>query len=63
MKPAEVFYKSDNGMWRVLYERDDLGMKYKLQKFDEEFRRWRFIDAYESPLTALTAMKRAAKEW
>ena len=63
MKPSEVFYKSEDGKWRVVYMRDDLGKKYKLQKYDEEVMRWKFIDAFDSPLTALTAMKRGAKEW
>lgn len=63
MKPTEVFYKSEDGDYRVVYSRDDLGKKYKLQKWNNEFGRWQFMDAYESPLTALTTMKRAAKEW
>lgn len=63
MLPTEVFYRSEDGKYRVLYERDDLGRKYKLQKWSEESRRWYFLDSYESPLTALTAMKKAAKEW
>ena len=60
---SEVFYKSEDGHWRVVYNRDDLGKKYKLQKWLEDCWRWQFMDAYESPLAALTAMKRAAKEW
>lgn len=63
MKPTEVFYKSEDGKWRVVYIVDDLGKKYKLQKWNDDFERWQFVDAYESPLAALTAMKRAAKEW
>ena len=63
MLPAEVFYKSEDGNYRVVYMRDDLGMKYKVQKWDDDLKRWQFMDAYESPLTALTAMKRTAKEW
>ena len=63
MKPTEVFYKSDNVIYRVVYCVDDLGMKYKLHRWNEEFGHWQFMDAYESPLAALTAMKRAAKEW
>lgn len=62
MLPAEVFYKSEDGNYRVVYMRDDLGAKYKVQKKDEDGR-WRFMQACESPLTALTIMKRAAKEW
>ena len=62
MLPAEVFYKSEDGNYRVVYMRDDLGAKSKVQKKGEDGR-WQFMDAYESPLTALTAMKRTAKEW
>ena len=62
MLPTEVFYKSDNGKYRVLYCRDDLGKKYKVQKLDE-YGHWKFMEACDNPLTALTIMKRAAKEW
>jgi len=62
MKPTEVFYKSEDGNWRVVYCRDDLGKKYKLQK-KNEYGCWKFVDAFDSPLSALTAMKRGAKEW
>ena len=63
MSTKEVFFVSEDGRYRVVYCRDDLGKKYKLQKRNEEFDRWQFMDAYDSPLAALTAMKRAAKEW
>lgn len=62
MLPTEVFYKSDDGKYRVVYSRDDLGKKYKVQKKDDSGT-WRFMEACDSPLAALTIMKRAAKEW
>lgn len=61
MKNTEVFYRSEDGKFRVLYAQWDLGDKYKLQK--KEDGRWRHLQSFSSPLSALTAMKKAAKEW
>jgi len=61
MKNSEVFYKSDNGKYRVVYCVWDLGDKYKLQKKENGI--WRHMQSYASPISALTAMKKAAKEW
>ena len=61
MKPTEVIYKSENGNYRVLFCRDDLGMKYRVQMKDE-YGHWKSIHWTDSPLDALNVMKRAAKE-
>lgn len=60
MKPKEVMYESDSKEYRVLYVRDDLGMKYRVQKKEAGF--WRSIHWTDSPLDAWKVMKRAAKE-
>ena len=61
MKNADVMYKSECGNYRVLYCRDDLGMKYRVQK--RQNGSWTSIHYTDSPLDALNVMKRAAKEW
>ncbi len=55
------FYKSEDGNWRVVYEAEDLGCKYKLQKMVDGA--WRHSASFDSPSKALTAMKRASGEW
>ncbi len=61
MNPEEVLFTSDSKEYRVLYCRDDLGLKYRVQK-KEERGNWKSIHWTDSPLDALTVMKRAAKE-
>lgn len=62
MKPNEVVFKSESGKYRVLYCRDDLGKKYRVQMIDQ-WGHWKSIHWTDSPVDALiTIMKRAAKE-
>ena len=61
MKPTEVIYKSESGNYRVLFCRDALGMKYRVQMKDK-YGHWEPIYWTDSPLDALNVMKRAAKE-
>lgn len=61
MKDGEIVYKSENGQYRVVFSLWALGNKYKVQKKDE-YGKWRYMEATDSPLTALHIMKRAAKE-
>jgi len=63
MSGKEVFYISDNKRWRVCYSMWDLGDKYKLEKWDDDYGMWRHMGSYASPGAAMTAMKRAAGEW
>ena len=61
----EIFYKSNDGKWRVVYSLWDLGRKSTLQHREETSGRpvWRWKGSYEFPGQALTAMNRAAGEW